>query len=130
MRLRGNANALNRAALQNENRLDKLQRQAPVAAEAVPEPLRDLPDDELPASLGTADLMSFARAAAQPAIAAFAAAPEPVPQAAPVSRQQRRLLERQAEKTRRRQQEQARLAQRAAQRIARRNAPAMRTAQV
>ncbi|PPQ37435.1 hypothetical protein [Rhodopila globiformis] len=88
LRLRGNANALNRAALQNEQALEAL-REHPQAEEPAEAAL------DLPASLEPADLAGFART-------------QPV-----LSRQQRRALERQAEKAQRRQQEQDRLAQRA-----------------
>nr|WP_294552523.1 hypothetical protein [uncultured Rhodopila sp.] len=96
LRLRGNANALNRASLQNQKALDALQQLEPEPSEAAA---------DIPASLEPADLASFARAEA------------------PLSRQQRRAAERQAEKARQRQQEQDRLAQRAA-RVAARHAPA------
>jgi hypothetical protein len=96
LRLRGNANALNRASLQNQKALDALQQQEPEPPEAAA---------DLPASLEPADLASFARAEA------------------PVSRQQRRAAERQAEKARLRQEEKDRLAQRAAL-LAARRAPA------
>jgi hypothetical protein len=96
LRLRGNANALNRASLQNQKALDALQQLEPEPSEAAA---------DLPVSLEPADLASFARAEA------------------PISRQQRRAAERQAEKARQRQQEQARLAERAA-RIAARREPA------
>jgi hypothetical protein len=117
LRLRGNANALNRAAQQNEARLEKAQRQpvdetleAPLLpAHALPDP--GLPDLDLPASSDTEDLVAFVRSAWKAGKAAAAA--QPVVQ---MSRQQRRLAERQAEKQRQREQEQARLAQRTAQR--------------
>jgi len=122
LRLRGNANALNRAAQQNEARLEKAQRQpvdetleAPLLpAHALPDPGLpdlDLPDLDLPASSDTEDLVAFVRSAWKAGKAAAAA--QPVVQ---MSRQQRRLAERQAEKQRQREQEQARLAQRTAQR--------------
>ena len=88
LRLRGNANALNRAALQNQKALDDLQSDRPVS--------QDEPLAELPASSATSDLVSFARTAP-----------------APLSRQQRRAAERQAEKARKRQEAAARLVQRA-----------------
>jgi hypothetical protein len=94
LRLRGNAGALNRAALQNQKALDVLR-----AASTDETPA----SEDLPASLEPADLASFARTSA------------------PLSRQQRRAQERQAEKAEQRQQEQARLAERAA-RIAERRA--------
>ena len=95
LRLRGNANALNRAAHQNETRLDK----RPSQPEAAP------PEEpgELPASSETGDLIDFVRAA---------------PPAPGLSRQQRRFAERQAEKQREREQEAARLEQRVARRLA------------
>nr|WP_294531332.1 hypothetical protein [uncultured Rhodopila sp.] len=92
LRLRGNANALNRASLQNQKALEALQ-------QLEPEPSEEAAD--LPLSLEPADLASFARTAA------------------PMSRQQRRFAERQAEKAQQRQQEQARRAQRAAEVAAR-----------
>jgi hypothetical protein len=106
LRLRGNANALNRAAEQNENRLEKQLRQAEIAApEATPEPA-------MPASSATDDLVAFVRSAWK-AEKAAAATPS-----APPSRQQRRHADRRAEKQQRRAQEQARLAERAAKRDA------------
>lgn len=87
LRLRGNANALNRAALQNQKALDDLQ------SDRVTVP--DEPMADLPASSATSDLVSFARTAP-----------------APLSRQQRRAAERQAEKARKRQEAAARLVQR------------------
>jgi len=89
MRLRGNANALSRAAAQNQKLLDLLRAGAPAQEEAA--------SQSLPASAATADLVFYARSAGSP-----------------LSRQQRRAAERQAEKTRKRQEEAARLAQRAA----------------
>jgi hypothetical protein len=122
LRLRGNANALNRAALQNEARLEKAQRRpigeamaAPPPVPALPDPgLPDpnLPDPNLPASTATEDLVDFVRAAWKAEKAAAAVAQPAVA----LSRQQRRFAERQAEKQRQREQAQARLAQRAAQR--------------
>ncbi len=88
LRLRGNANALNRAALLNQKALDELQSDRLAAPD---EPMADLP-----ASSATSDLVSFARTAP-----------------APLSRQQRRAAERQAEKARKRQEAAARLVQRA-----------------
>jgi hypothetical protein len=140
LRLRGNANALNRAAQQNETRLEKAQRQS--VEETMPVPLRltpalpdrrlpelevpeldgpefdrpelDLLHSDLPASSATQDLVDFVRATwkAEKAAAGVAQPAEPM------SRQQRRLAERQAEKQRQRELAQARLAQRAAQRDA------------
>jgi hypothetical protein len=101
LRLRGNANALNRAALQNQKALEALQQLEAEPADA---------EADLPASLEPADLARFAHADAPP------------------SRQQRRLADRQAEKARQREQEQARRAQRAAQLAARRAATAPHTA--
>jgi hypothetical protein len=123
LRLRGNANALNRSAQQNESRLEKLQKQPPVvidtlATEATP----DTPAEALPASSAAADLLTFARSKLKSMIgiatpAASAPPIIPVP-AAPVSRQQRRAAERKTEKVRQRQIQQARLAQRALERTA------------
>jgi response regulator of citrate/malate metabolism len=90
LRLRSNANALNRAACKTQEALDRLQQAAPR-----PEPA-ETPDD-LPASAETLDLVAFARPA-------------------PMSRQQRRAAERKAEKARLRQLEAARRAERAAAR--------------
>nr|WP_294517163.1 hypothetical protein [uncultured Rhodopila sp.] len=101
LRLRGNANALNRASLQNQKALDALQQLDPELAEEAA---------DMPASLEPADLARFARTAA------------------PMSRQQRRLAERQAEKAQQRMQEQARRAQRAAEVAARRAASAQQPA--
>jgi hypothetical protein len=119
LRLRGNANALNRSAQQNESRLEKLQKQPPevietVATQATP----DAPADALPASSATADLLTFARSKLKSIMSiatptASAAPIVPVP-ATPVSRQQRRAAERKAEKVRQRQIQEARLAQRTA----------------
>jgi hypothetical protein len=125
LRLRGNANALNRAAQQNETRLEKAQRQPAdetmevphSPAPALPDPERrvpDLLDPDLPTSNATQDLVDFVRATWKAEKAAAGVAQPAVP----MSRQQRRLAERQAEKQRQREQEQARLAQRAAQRDA------------
>lgn len=125
MRLRGNANALNRAAVQNERRLEKLHRQAPGEIEAAPDPLpaADHPPDPdpmaadfLPTGVEPAELLAFTRIAAGISPAS-APARETVP-VGPLSRQQRRAMERQAVKVERRQQERARLADRAAQRTA------------
>ncbi len=102
LRLRGNANALNRAAQQNQTRLEDLRRQA---AQETPEPSAELPPEspaDLPASTEPSDMLAFARF--QPP--------------AELSRQQRRAAERQAEKQRLSQQEEARLARRAAERDA------------
>jgi hypothetical protein len=90
LRLRGNANALHRAAHKSEGALDRLH-------QADPEPDQEEPAEDLPISIETPDLVAFAR---------------PVQ----LSRQQRRAAERQAEKVRLSQQEQARLAERAAAR--------------
>ncbi len=102
LRLRGNANALSRSAVQNETLLNKLHKQPPEAGEAAAEPL--------PASTATSDLLSFARAPVVPPAPSNASM---APPAAVMSRQQRRAAERQAEKQRRRQQEEARRAERA-----------------
>jgi hypothetical protein len=99
LRLRGNAGALNRAALQNQKALDVLRARS---ADEAPADETQTTED-LPASLEPGDLASFARTSA------------------PLSRQQRRAQERQVEKAQQRQQEQARLAERAA-RIAERRA--------
>ena len=94
LRLRGNANALNRAAEQNENRLEKLLRQVEAATgNATPEP-------DMPATSATDDLVAFVRSSWK---AEKAAATQP----APLSRQQRRFADRQAEKQQQREQEQA-----------------------
>ncbi|MDR3532259.1 MAG: hypothetical protein P4L90_17115 [Rhodopila sp.] len=119
MRLRGNANALNRAAQQNETRLEKLRKQPPVAieeeaAEATPE----APTEALPASSATADLLAFARSKLKSMMGAATPAPPAPAPVVPLSRQQRRAAERKAEKVRQRQQEEARRAQRAAERMA------------
>jgi hypothetical protein len=99
LRLRGNANALHRAAYKSQDALDRLQ-----SVEA--EPIAEQPEPDLPASAATADLVAFSRPA-------------------PLSRQQRRAAERQAEKLRLRQQEEARRAERAARLSAQRQpAPA------
>jgi beta-phosphoglucomutase-like phosphatase (HAD superfamily) len=103
IRLRGNANALNRAVQQNENRLEKLLKQSA--------PEEATTDETLPASTGIADLLAFARSGgmAMGSVAAVAS----------MSRQQRRAAERQAEKARTREEEEkVRLAQRAAARMA------------
>jgi hypothetical protein len=123
LRLRGNANALNRSAQQNEARLEKLQKQPPVEIETVaPEATPDAPAEAVPASSTTADLLTFARSKlksmmsiATPAASAPPIVPVP---AAPVSRQQRRAAERKTEKVRLRQIQEARLAQRTAARTA------------
>src|SRR5690349_7728406 len=94
LRLRGNANALNRAAQQNEAKLEKLANQ----------PAATVPDEpqDLPASSDTADLLDFLHAG---------------PAAPQLSRQQRRFAERQAEKQRQRDLEAARLNERVARRL-------------
>jgi hypothetical protein len=129
LRLRGNATALNRAAQQNEARLEKAQRlPATEAAQAPPQqastdgnallpPEAAGPEADLPASSDTSDLVAFVRSAWKAGKAAAATAPAMQPALA-LSRQQRRLAERQAEKQRQRELEQARLAQRVAQRDA------------
>jgi hypothetical protein len=110
LRLRGNANALNRAALQNETRLEKAQRQTlEGAAPLIPAP--ELPSTDPPTSSETQDLVDFVRAAWKAEKAASAVAQPAVA----LSRQQRRFADRQAEKRRQRELAQARLAQRAAQ---------------
>jgi hypothetical protein len=121
LRLRGNANALNRAAQQNETRLDKLLAQPPVDLQAL-EATPDVPAEVLPTSSATADLLAFARSklksmmtVATPAASAPSTASVPV---IPLSRQQRRAAERKTEKVRQRQPEEARLAQRTADRMA------------
>jgi hypothetical protein len=118
LRLRGNANALNRAAQQNETRLEKLQKQPPAVIEAENESTEDAPTDALPASSEAADLLAYARSTLKSMMsAAVPAAPAPVKVVA-LSRQQRRAAERKAEKVRMRQQDEARRAQRATQRAA------------
>jgi hypothetical protein len=140
LRLRGNANALNRAGLQNEAWLEKAQRQpmdetmaAPrLPAHVLPEPglpnhdpldldpphldpsQLDPSGPDLPASSATQDLVDFVRATWK-AEKAEAVTAQPI---VPMSRQQRRLAERQAEKQRQREQEQARHAARASRRDA------------
>jgi hypothetical protein len=116
LRLRGNANALNRAAQQNESRLEKLRKQPPVATETeAAEATPNAPADDLPASSTTADLLVFARSnlKSMMGVTAPAVPPAPAP-VVPLSRQQRRAEERKAEKVRQRQLEEARRAQRAA----------------
>jgi hypothetical protein len=136
LRLRGNANALSRAALQNEARLEKVRRQTAGQAEdalpqqavsagerlRLPEPAG--PGADLPASCETRDFVDFVRAAWK-AEKAAAAATQPV---VALSRQQRCFADRQAEKQRQRELEQARLAQRAAQRDATQAGPAAMSA--
>jgi hypothetical protein len=113
LRLRGNANALNRAAQQNETRLEKLQKQPPLAEEAP----ADTAQDVLPASSATADLLAFARSKLKSMMGgATPAAPAPAP-IVPLSRQQRRDAERKAEKIRQRHQEDARRAARTEERL-------------
>jgi hypothetical protein len=108
LRLRGNANALNRAAEQNENRLEKqLQRPAAAAPEA-----ESATEPALPDNPATDELVAFVRASWKAEKAAAAANP------APLSRQQRRFADRQAEKQRQRDEEQTRVAERAARRDA------------
>nr|WP_294524029.1 hypothetical protein [uncultured Rhodopila sp.] len=103
LRLRGNANALNRAAQQNESRLEKRS----------PQPEADAAEAELPASSDIEDLVNFVRPpAASPAL----------------SRQQRRFLERKEEKQRQREQETARLEERVARRMAEKAEAAARVA--
>ncbi len=102
LRLRGNANALNRASELNERRLEAFRRQTSgmtTAPEQAP--------DHLPDSAAAADLIASSRPAA---------APVPVQ---PLSRQQRRLAERRAAEALQRQQKADRLAARAAVRDAR-----------
>jgi hypothetical protein len=89
LRLRGNANALGRAAAQNQKLLDLLRAEAPPADQPVPQ--------DMPESAAMPDLVAYARSAGSP-----------------LSRQQRRAAERQAEKMRKRQEASARLAQRSA----------------
>ncbi len=92
LRLRGNANALNRAANQTEARFDALRKQHD-----------DVPDAEcaLPDGRSAEELLAFAKSHL---------APSP----APLSRQQRRAAERKAAKAQQRQAELDRLAHRAA----------------
>ncbi|WP_158924598.1 hypothetical protein [Acidisphaera sp. S103] len=113
LRLRGNANALNRAAQQNENRLEKLQRQ-PEAAETeehAENAMLEALADPLPTSNQTADLLAFVRAQVKSMRPTADLTSAPV---VPLSRQQRRAAERRAEKMRQRQQEEAKRAQRLA----------------
>jgi hypothetical protein len=125
LRLRGNANALNRAAQQNETRLENLRKQPPEMHDAT----ASTPADTLPASSATADLLAFARSKLKSmmSVTAPAAPPAPAP-VVPLSRQQRRAEERKAEKLRQRQVEEARRAQRAAQRTAPANDPMRQSA--
>lgn len=113
LRLRGNANALNRAAQQNENRLEKLQRQPEVAEteEHAENAMLDALAGTLPASSETADLLAFVRAQVKSMRPTADLTSAPV---VPLSRQQRRAAERRAEKMRQRQQEEAKRAQRLA----------------
>ena len=127
LRLNGNANALNRAAHQNENRLEKLLRQPPAMTKredsivATPHAA-----DTLPASADIDELVLFARSMLE-ATMTNPVVPAPT-SVAPLSRQQRRAAERKAEKVRLRQVEDARLAQRAMQRAAMARQPAMQRA--
>jgi hypothetical protein len=89
LRLRANANALSRAAAQNQKLLDSLRAEIPPTDQPAPQ--------GLPESTDLPDLAAYARSAGSP-----------------LSRQQRRAAERQAEKIRQRQEEAARIAQRAA----------------
>ncbi len=129
-RLRANANALGRAVVQAEVRLDKLRKQVPSAEPDTA--VGSATGEELPASSRTDDLVAFVRSSmkslmggprkpaqteAQPAAATDAPAPR--------SRQQRRAEGRRAEKAQRRQQQVARLAERAAARAARQPEAAM-----
>ncbi len=84
LRLRGNANALNRAAEQNENRLEKQLQRPPAAHEAEPDPKAE---PELPANAATDDLVAFVRASwkAQKAEAAAQTRPD-VPPATAIRR--------------------------------------------
>jgi hypothetical protein len=126
LRLRGNANALNRAAQQNEARLEKLQNQPPLAAESV-DPAEATPDI-LPATSATTDLLTFARSKLKSMMSgATPAAPAP-PAVVALSRQQRRDAERKAEKIRLRHQEDARRAARSAERLAATSRPILQTA--
>jgi hypothetical protein len=110
LRLRGNANALHRAAHKSQDALDHLQQDAAG-------PQADADVEDLPASAETSDLVAFTRHTPQHApMSQHASSAHPAPNAAPLSRQQRRAAERQAEKNRQRQQEAARLAERAAAR--------------
>jgi hypothetical protein len=115
IRLRANANALNRAAQQNESRLEKLHKQPPLAAEAEDpaNATQDAPANLLPANSATADLLAFARSKLKSMIGSTTpAAPAPAPIVL-LSRQQRRDVERKAEKVRQRHQEDARRTARA-----------------
>jgi hypothetical protein len=103
IRLRGNANALNRAALQNETRLAKLRA-------SIPTDLGIEPRQDLPASAETSDLLAFTRASAR--------ANASLQPAAPLSRQERRFAEARAEKSLQRQHAQERLLERAVRRAA------------
>ena len=132
LRLRGNANALHRAAHKSQEALDRLQDAEAEPANPAPPAQRFSPgqqtadkpvvgqpqaqpplsasspteptfNSDLPASADPADLVAFTRCAH-------------------ASRQQRRAAERQAEKLRRRKQEEQRLAERAAARALSRQA--------
>jgi hypothetical protein len=117
LRLRGNANALNRAAQQNETRLDKLLAQPPVELRAL-EATPDVPTEVLPTSSATADLLAFARSKLK-SIMSVATPAAPAPAAiVPLSRQQRRAAERKAEKVRQRLHDDAARTRRAQQRLA------------
>ena len=107
LHLRGNANGLNRAAQQNEARLEKLQKQ-PSVAEPAEHAEPAMLAHTLPASSATDDLLAFVGAR----VNTIMPSPHPasVP-AMPLSRQQRRAVERKAEKIRQRQQEEVRRAQ-------------------
>jgi hypothetical protein len=115
LRLRGNASALNRAAQQNETRLEKLLKQPEVEVSPT-EAALDEPEATLPASIVTADLLTFARSRLNSMLSTAVPAAAAV-SVTPLSRQQRRAAERKAEKARHRQQEDAKRAHRATQRL-------------
>lgn len=116
MRLRGNANALNRAAQQNESRLEKLQKQPPVEINEAEPVTADGPVETLPATSATADLLAYARSKFKSMI--NVGTPAVPVAAAPLSRQQRRDGERKAEKAQKQKEGEARRVERAMQRMA------------
>ena len=129
MRLRGNANALNRAAQQNENRLEKLQKQPPVEFEESETMTAKAPVEALPASSATGDLLVYARSKFK-AMTSVAPPTVVVPMAAaPLSRQQRRDRERKAEKAQQQKQGEARRAEHAMRRMVAVSGPARQSIQ-
>jgi len=116
MRLRGNANALNRAAEQNESRLERLRKQPSVEIAEHEAATADDPVEALPATSATADLLAHVRSKVGSMI--NGAVPAVPVTAAPLSRQQRRDAERKAEKAQKQKAGEARRAERAMQRMA------------